>query len=92
MTTVGYGDITAKNSQELIVANFTMFLAGGVFAFSVNSVGIVVQNIYKSKIDYKDKVKNVNNLMLKHKINQELQQRIRSYLEYIWGEEKQMDD
>ena len=42
MTTVGYGDITATNNKEVIFSIFTMFLSGGVFAFSVNSVGIVV--------------------------------------------------
>ena len=47
MITVGYGDITPKNNIELTCANFTMFLACGVFAFSVNSVGIVVQNFHK---------------------------------------------
>ena len=43
MVTVGYGDITPKNNIELIVANVTMFLACGVFAFSVNSIGVMVQ-------------------------------------------------
>ena len=42
MVTVGYGDITPKNNIELIVANITMFLACGVFAFSVNSIGVMV--------------------------------------------------
>ena len=42
MTTVGYGDITPKNDIELLFANLTMFLACGVFAFSVNSIGMIV--------------------------------------------------
>ena len=42
MVTVGYGDITPKNNLELIIANVTMFLACGVFAFSVNSIGVMV--------------------------------------------------
>ena len=42
MTTVGYGDITPKNNIEFTIANITMFLACGVFAFSMNSIGIMV--------------------------------------------------
>lgn len=42
MVTVGYGDITPTNDIEVACANFTMFVACGVFAFSVNSIGIVL--------------------------------------------------
>jgi hypothetical protein len=42
MVTVGYGDITPKNNYELICANVTMFVACGVFAFSINAIGIVL--------------------------------------------------
>ncbi len=42
MVTVGYGDITPKNNLELLTANIIMFFACGVFAFSVNSIGIVL--------------------------------------------------
>ena len=42
MITVGYGDITPKNNYELFCANVTMFLACGVFAFSINSIGAMV--------------------------------------------------
>ena len=47
MITVGYGDITPKNNMELLVANVTMFLACGVFAFSINSIGFIVGHINK---------------------------------------------
>ncbi len=36
--TVGYGDITPKNSLETIVAMFTMLFAGMVFAFNVGAI------------------------------------------------------
>jgi hypothetical protein len=52
MVTVGYGDITPKNNYELICANITMFVACGVFAFSINAIGIVLQNINEGKAKY----------------------------------------
>lgn len=60
MITVGYGDITPKNDYELLCVNLTMFLACGVFAFSINSIGVMVNNIYKSTSDYKEKLHIIN--------------------------------
>ena len=42
MTTVGYGDISPKNNIEVIVATIAMLLASAVFAFSINTIGIVL--------------------------------------------------
>ena len=43
-------------------------------------------------MEYKQKVQLINNLMIKTNVTGDLQHRIRSYLEYIWQEEKEMDD
>ncbi|CAD8065068.1 unnamed protein product [Paramecium sonneborni] len=92
MTTVGYGDITAKNNYELLINNLTMFIASIVFAYSVNSIGIFVSNMYKGTMEYSRSVTLINTFMSKNKIQFELQTRIRSYLEYIWQEEQNMND
>ncbi|CAD8174031.1 unnamed protein product [Paramecium octaurelia] len=92
MTTVGYGDITAKNNMELLMNNLTMLIASIVFAYSVNSIGIFVSNMYKGAMEYSRSVTLINTFMSKNKIQFELQTRIRSYLEYIWQEEQNMND
>ena len=45
MITVGYGDITPQNNYERLCANLSMFLACGVFAFSFNSIGLMLSNL-----------------------------------------------
>lgn len=72
MTTVGYGDITAKNNLELLVNNFIMFIASIVFAYSVNSIGIFVSNMYKGTMEYSRTVTLINTYMSKNKIKFEL--------------------
>ena len=47
MVTVGYGDVTGKNPIEVFTSNITMYIACGVFAFSVNSIGKLLENITK---------------------------------------------
>ena len=42
MVTVGYGDLTGTNKIEVLTSNITMYIACGVFAFSVNSIGVIV--------------------------------------------------
>lgn len=53
MVTVGYGDITPNNNYELICANIVMFVACGVFAFSINAIGIALANINEGKFKFK---------------------------------------
>ena len=91
MITVGYGDITPKNNYELICCNITMFLACGVFAFSINSIGIMLQAIYKDENDYKNKLHLINRFLLKSQITNKLSNKIKSYLDYIWKEEYQIN-
>ncbi|CAD8157596.1 unnamed protein product [Paramecium octaurelia] len=92
MTTVGYGDITAKNDLELLINNLTMFIGSIVFAYSVNSIGILVTNIYKNSQEYSKTVSLINKFMVKNRIEFDLQTKIRSYLEYIWKEEQEQND
>ncbi|CAD8213472.1 unnamed protein product [Paramecium octaurelia] len=92
MTTVGYGDITAKNDLELLINNLTMFIGSIVFAYSVNSIGIFVSNMYKGTMEYNRTVSLINTYMSKNKIQFDLQTKVRSYLEYIWQEEQEMND
>lgn len=49
MTTTGYGDISASNHYEATFTAFSMIIAGGVFAYSFNSIGIIVSDLNKRK-------------------------------------------
>lgn len=42
MVTVGYGDITPKNTVERIIGMLCMLIASGVFAYTINSIGTIV--------------------------------------------------
>ena len=53
MMTVGYGDISATNPSEAIFSSFTIFFGCGLFAYFINAVGIIVQDITKEANIYK---------------------------------------
>ena len=52
MITVGYGDIIPKNSIECTFSIATMFFTGMVYAYSLNSIGNIINNINKNSIEY----------------------------------------
>jgi len=53
MITVGYGDIVPKTSIERIFAIMVMLVASGMFAYSMNAIGSIFQNMDKSAQEYK---------------------------------------
>lgn len=45
MITVGYGDITPQNDYEIVLCLFTIFIACCVFAYTVNSIGQIFNEL-----------------------------------------------
>lgn len=43
MVTVGYGDITPKNTDERIVTMVNMLVASGMYAFIINEISTMVR-------------------------------------------------
>lgn len=40
MSTIGYGDITAKTTNERFLMIFTIFFASGLYGYTLNAIGI----------------------------------------------------
>ena len=88
MNTVGYGDITPQNPIEVLFSSVFIYVACGVFAYSLNSIGIIVNNLTKRSKALSIELNVINEFMNEKKINFELKMRVRNYLEYIFKEEK----
>lgn len=88
MNTVGYGDITPKNIYEKIFVTIFTSIACGFFAYTLNSIGVIVTDIAKREKEFKREINLINSYMKKKKINFDLMMRVRKYMEYIWYEEK----
>ena len=88
MNTVGYGDITPHNPLEILFVIVFIFVACGIFAYSLNSIGIIVSDIWKRQNEFSKDLNIINQFMQEKNINFDLTMRVRKYLEYIWNEEK----
>ena len=88
MNTVGYGDFTPQNPFETLFAIIFIYVAGGVFSYSLNSIGIIVNDLTKRSKELSKELNVINEFMNEKNINFDLRMRVRNYLEYIFKEEK----
>lgn len=54
MLTIGYGDVTPTTNGEKIYVIIVSFIACGIFAYSFNSIGIMIQDLNKLERDFKN--------------------------------------
>ena len=88
MNTVGYGDITPKNNIEKCFSIILIYFVCGVFAYNLNSIGIIVKEIAKRESEFEKRLHTMNGYMKQKGITFESKMRVRKYLEYICNEEK----
>ena len=88
MMTVGYGDITPTNPSEILFAIVAIIVGCAVFGYNMNSIGMILQKIYKEDNDFKENVMIMNNFMERKKIDKDLNMRVREYLKFLWNEKK----
>ena len=53
MVTVGYGDISPQNSLEKTFSIIIIVLACGFFAYAINSIGIILKEMYRVDNEFK---------------------------------------
>lgn len=85
--TVGYGDITPQNDQEFCFTIFTVLIGCLLFAYIINSLGNIVNEINRVNKIFKHNIIAITNYMERKNVNRNLQMKIREYLRYIWMEE-----
>ena len=91
INTVGFGDIVSNTIREKIFSICFINIACVLFAFTLNRIGMILQNINKSERDLKRNLNLINGFMKYNNIDFELKIKIRNYLEYIWNAEKQQN-
>ncbi|CAD8092651.1 unnamed protein product [Paramecium sonneborni] len=89
--TVGYGDITPKNPIEIIACIFSMVFSSFIFAYSINSIGNILYNINVQQTQFIQTIRAISIYMNQYHVPNQLQSRIRSYLQYQHQEQTDAD-
>ncbi|CAD8143014.1 unnamed protein product [Paramecium octaurelia] len=87
MTTVGYGDLTPANHEEALFCVCTMFIASVVFAYSINTIGMIIAEMNKFDEKINENMAIINRYMQRKNFEQSLQFRVRQYLQNLWTQE-----
>ncbi|KAL4463280.1 hypothetical protein ABPG74_007281 [Tetrahymena malaccensis] len=69
MTTVGYGDIAAQNYIEALFIAISMILFSCVFAYSINNIGFILQEIEKSSKQLNDNITTIQSFLAQKNVN-----------------------
>ena len=72
MITVGFGDISPKNSAEMLWCVLMMIISCGVFGYSLNQIGNIVLELKEHTKVTREALLTINNFMEKKKINNDL--------------------
>lgn len=89
MTTVGYGDIVPMSVNEVFFAIFSEILACAVFAYIIGSLSTIIDNEAEKIVEFGDKILQINNFMIFHKMSTDFRIKVRKYLDYLHENKKQ---
>ena len=84
LTTVGYGDISARTPSEQGYAMIMMLIGVSWYAFVVSSFSGVVQSFDSQGKKIHDKMRKVNAFILDQKLPHPLARRVRAYLQHLY--------
>ncbi|KAL4481510.1 hypothetical protein ABPG74_007599 [Tetrahymena malaccensis] len=90
MVTVGYGDITPQNSIEVVFTTVTIFVTCIVYAFSLNTIGSIIENIEKKDKKYKENMQVIHGLMREENVSRDLRIKVSNYVEYLYKESNEV--
>ncbi|CAK83009.1 unnamed protein product (macronuclear) [Paramecium tetraurelia] len=89
--TVGYGDVSPKNPIEILTCIFSMLFSSFIFAYSINSIGNILYNINLQQSQFIQSIRAISAYMNQYHVPNQLQNRIRSYLQYSNQEQSDID-
>ncbi len=90
LTTVGYGDISARTSPEQIYAMVTFLLGVSWYAFVVSSISQVMQSFDSTSSERKEKMICVNQFIRAARLPDELEKKVRNYFEFRMQQSQQI--
>jgi hypothetical protein len=84
MISIGYGDITPLNQSEVMYTIGVQFVACFVFAFSINEIWSIVQEMKVKKNKIHNRLNIINIYMRDKNISLGLKSRINAYLAHFY--------
>jgi hypothetical protein len=88
LTTVGYGDISAKTNPQMLYAATTQIVGVGVFGYVLSNVASLLSRMDAAREHHMDNLDQIEGFMNSYKIPTDVRSKVRAYYHYIWKEHK----
>jgi hypothetical protein len=82
ITTVGYGDISAKSTGERILSSLLMLTGVISFSFATGSLSSIMSTYDSSQAMYREKLNILNEIDTKYEISQNLKEEIKKLIKF----------
>ena len=82
------GSLSTQSNYEKIFIILICMILSVTFAYTINTIGVILNEMEKDEIELKEKLSHINHFMKLRNINTNLSARIRRYIEYLHKEEK----
>ncbi len=92
LTTVGYGDISAKTIPQMAYACGVQVMGVAVFGYILSNVASLLARSDAAREHHMDNLDRVDTFMHTYHIPDHLRSKIRSYYHYIWEKKKGYQD
>ena len=83
MITIGYGDITPVAISEKVFLIFMALLGSLLFAYTVNTIGGIFQELAQKEADFNKKKYELSIYMRTRQIRNDIQVRVMKYIDHI---------
>lgn len=84
MISIGYGDITPLNHEEVKYTIAVQFIACFVFAFSINAIWGIIQEMKVKKMTIHARMNVINVYMRDKNVSESLKSRVNAYLSHFY--------
>ncbi|KAL4468935.1 hypothetical protein ABPG72_009755 [Tetrahymena utriculariae] len=92
MITVGYGDIVPTTTTEKQLTLIIALFSCAVYAYSINVIGLILQEITKEKQILKNKLSVLSSYMKKRGLSSVLQEKVKTYFNYMHEEDLKFNE
>ncbi|MFC2133634.1 cyclic nucleotide-binding domain-containing protein [Bacteroidota bacterium] len=84
LTTVGYGDVTPQNNEQIMFTIFLMILGVGVYGYIIGNIAHILGKKDPAKVRYLENMDKLSAMANFRNIPLNLQERVRDYYYYMW--------
>jgi voltage-gated potassium channel len=84
ITTIGYGDITPANNEQVVYAIVVMIFGVGMYGYVIANISTIIGNLQPARTRYLANMEKLGAFMRSREIPPGMQRRIRDYYGYVW--------